>query len=408
MGGLVVRMKLKEFEAQSLLHDPALTFPRTVLLRKGTFFTLSFLERELTFPVVVKAQTLAKQRAKNGLIRVCANLHEVESSVAEFFARMEGEPLNEILISTHVAHSEEHYAALTFDSTHGGPMLILCKEGGIDIERRALSDKIVTVAIDPRVGLNLPEAEKAALNAQFSSPLLVARFLCAAYCRFVQYDMRLLEFNPFIISEEQVIALDCNIALDDAAFGRQRFQFPLRKGFRPLTDRERAAQEIDKDDYRGVAGKSYLDLDGDIAVLASGGGASLTAMDALISYGGRPANYAEYSGNPPAEKVMKLTQITLSKPGLSGCWVVGGTANFTDIYETLRGFIAGLSNVQPRPRYPIVIRRAGPRDKEAFALVRRFAAEHGFDITLLDEKTPITESARVMVERAARYRGEEQ
>ena len=85
--------------------------------------------------------------------------------------------------------------------------------------------------------------------------------------------------------------------------------------------------------------RRFLEMDGDIAVLASGGGASLLNMDALLWYGGKPANYTEYSGNPKGEVVKKLTKRVLGRPGLKGCWVVGGTANFTDIYETLKGFL---------------------------------------------------------------------
>ncbi|RME31631.1 hypothetical protein D6789_02105, partial [Candidatus Woesearchaeota archaeon] len=165
-----------------------------------------------------------------------------------------------------------------------------------------------------------------------------------------------------------------------------------------LSERALEARKIDYHDHRGVAGKTFVELDGDIAVLASGGGASLTCMDALIEAGGKPANYTEYSGNPSSEKVRRLTEITLSKPGLRGCFVVGGTANFTDIYETLKGFAEGLRNTKPKPAYPIVVRRAGPRDKEAFAMLAELEKE-GFDITVLGEETPMTKAARIMVEK---------
>ena len=164
------------------------------------------------------------------------------------------------------------------------------------------------------------------------------------------------------------------------------------------------AHEIDNEDYRGTAGKTYIDLDGDIAILASGGGASLVALDALMSYGGAPANYTEYSGNPPAEKVKRLTNIVLSKQGLSGCWVVGGTANFTDIYETLQGFAESLLSLSPKPDYPIVIRRAGPRDREAFEMLKSFAEKNGFDMHFYDENTPITSTANIIVDLSSAYK----
>ena len=75
-------------------------------------------------------------------------------------------------------------------------------------------------------------------------------------------------------------------------------------------------KEIDKNDHRGSAGSSYIELDGDIAIIAAGGGGSMVNIDALIALGGKPANYTEHSGNPPAEKLEKLTKIILSKKGI--------------------------------------------------------------------------------------------
>ncbi len=138
--------------------------------------------------------------------------------------------------------------------------------------------------------------------------------------------------------------------------------------------------------------------------MSSGGGASLTAMDALIKNGGKPANYTEYSGNPSKEKVQKLTKIVLSKPDLNGLWIVGAVANFTDVYETLSGIIEGLRETEKelgrKFHFPIVIRRGGPRDKEAFEMLRQVK---DFDLHLYGEETSISQSAVIMAKLAKEY-----
>jgi succinyl-CoA synthetase beta subunit len=144
----------------------------------------------------------------------------------------------------------------------------------------------------------------------------------------------------------------------------------------------------------------FLDLPGDIAVLASGGGASMINLDALMRYGGNPANYVEYSGNPPAALVEELTIKVLSKPGLKGCWTVGGTANFTDIYETLSGFVQGLRKITPKPMYPIVVRRDGPRREEAFEMLKQVAKEEGFDFHVYGPEIPMSQTAKIIVDLA--------
>ncbi len=120
-------------------------------------------------------------------------------------------------------------------------------------------------------------------------------------------------------------------------------------------------------------------------------------MDALKAVGGKPANFTEYSGNPPREKVEKLTQIVLDKPELHGLWIVGALANFTDIYETLSGIIDALKKITPAPKYPIVIRRAGPRDDEAFKMLKEV---EGFDLHVYGEETSIPQSAQIITDLA--------
>ena len=219
-------------------------------------------------------------------------------------------------------------------------------------------------------------------------------------------DCLLLEINPFVGVSGEWITLDAKIKIDDSALSRHK-----ERSFSPRsvpghieTEREIKAKKIDEGDYRGTAGSAYFDLDGDIAVLASGGGASFTAMDALIKEGGKPANYTEYSGNPSKEKVRKLTEIVLSKPNLNGLWVVGAIANFTDIYETMSGFVDGLREAEKtlntKFKFPILIRRGGPKDKEAFQMLKSLK---GLDLYIYGEEISIAESAKIMAKLASQY-----
>ena len=150
-----------------------------------------------------------------------------------------------------------------------------------------------------------------------------------------------------------------------------------------------------KDYYRGTAGK-YIELDGDIAVLFSGGGASISNMDALIAAGHQPANYTEYSGNPPREKVYQLAKIVLSKPGLKGLWIAGGVANFTNVDETFHGIVDALSEI--KPAYPIVVRRAGPYDEEGMERMRQCALVNGLNMRLFGKDVSMTETASILAE----------
>ena len=122
-------------------------------------------------------------------------------------------------------------------------------------------------------------------------------------------------------------------------------------------------------------------------------------IDILMRAGGKPANYVEYSGNPPAALVEELTKRVLAVSGIEGVWVVGGTANFTDLFETLSGFVAGLRAIQPKPLYPIIIRRDGPRQAEAKEMLERVAREEGFNLFVFGPETSMARSAEILLQK---------
>ena len=208
-----------------------------------------------------------------------------------------------------------------------------------------------------------------------------------------------MEVNPLVEDEHgKVLALDAKIELcDDGAYKHKERAYPPRvAGFaRPPTEREQLVKEVNAKDYRGTV--KYVELDGDIGFLAAGGGGSITCMDALMSCGGRPSNYTDFSGSPPTEKVYHLTKALLSKPGLRGLWIVGVIASFTRVDETLQGVAQALEEV--RPAYPIVVRRSGPNEEEGLQILRRTAAKCGLDLVAYGADMPMTKTAKILMDK---------
>lgn len=371
-------MILYEFEAKELLNRFGILTPKSQLIT-------SLKEKvKIVPPFVVKAQTLSGKRKDAGGIG--EKISEVLGKVVN------KEKVEKVLVEEEVKHGSEYYLSISYDTDVRGPVLTFSASGGAGIEGR----KVEATEIDP-----ISYSFK--LSPKTNIPRVILKIIPQLIEMFFACDLLLLEINPLVIDKEgRAVALDAKIKIDEDALVRHPdlvFSPRAVPGHTP-TEREIAAKKIDEGDYRGTAGATFFDLPGDIAVLASGGGASITAMDALIKEGGKPANYTEYGGNPPKEKVEKLTKIVLSKPNLHGLWIVGAVANFTDIYETLSGFLEALRAVKPKPKFPIVVRRGGPKDKEAFAMLRKVK---DFDFRLYGEETSITESAKIMVKEAARY-----
>ncbi|MBI2018173.1 acetate--CoA ligase family protein [Candidatus Daviesbacteria bacterium] len=385
-------MLLYEFEGKKLFKNCGINVPQSQLISGSDDRIIS-----IKSPLVLKAQTLSGKRADSGGIVKVDRGQVTGDSLRQLFGKtINGEKVEKVLVEEMVEIEKEYYLSFSYSTETRGPVLTF-GEGGTGAEEKGAKTYPVDI-LQGYSGENVPE-----------ELMDTAKKLWEV---FTKYDCELAEINPLVVvkgnpsTSLRVYALDAKVILDDDADFRREIKFPERNLFgRPPTQAEIEARKIDEGDHRGTAGSVYWDLEGDIAVIAAGGGGSIVNMDALVALGGKPANYTEHSGNPPREKLKKLTQIVLSKPGLKGCWFVGGTANFTDIYETLMGFVEGLRELKPKPVYPIVIRRGGPRDKEAFEALKEIGKKEGFDFHIFGRETPMTSTAKIIIDLAYKGKG---
>ncbi|MDO8429068.1 MAG: ATP citrate lyase citrate-binding domain-containing protein [Candidatus Daviesbacteria bacterium] len=384
-------MILYEFEGKEILKQAGINVPDSQLIKSSKE------KVNLNFPVVLKAQVLSGKRAAVGGIVVVEKAEDLEKSLVSMFSQtINQEKVEKVLVEEKIEFENEAYLSITYDTDFRSPVLSISESGGTGIEEKLVNQ----YKIDPlTMRLKDDHSNLIRLPQELIDKLIVL---------FFAQDCLLLEINPLVkTAGSEWLALDAKLKLDDdASFRHQDWIFPprLAPGKNP-TQNEIEAKKIDEGDYRGTAGSAYFDLEGDIAILSSGGGVSLTAMDALLESGGKPANFTEYSGNPPREKVIKLTKIVLSKPNLHGLWIVGTVAaNFTDIYETLMGIIDGLREVEKELKtkfnFPIIIRRGGPREEEAFAALQQVK---DFNLILQGEEVSIQRSAKIMAEQAKQY-----
>lgn len=395
-------MKLHEFEGKKLFAQCGIPIPRGTVINSPDELDRASISFDQT---AVKAQVLSGKRARLGGIILCHGITDTKKAAAKMLNKtINNERVLQVLVEERLPIQAEYYLAVTYDTRTRTPVALASTKGGSEVENQAPN----SWPIDMHDGFQPWMARTLLTKAGFPNNEInrIAQLLIRLSKCFFNFDARLCEINPLTLLEDgELLADDAKIILDDDALVRHKFNFSARASISNKSSaREKKARQIDAQDHRGVAGKTYYDLDGDIAILASGGGELHASMDVLLALGEKPANFTEYSGNPPAEKVERLTKIALSKPGLSGCWVVGGTANFTDIYETLRGFMQGLLSLDTKPDYPIVIRRWGPRAKEAFEYINKLAKKESLNIYLFGQDKPVTESAKQLVELVRKYR----
>ena len=356
-------------------------------------------------PVVIKALVTAGKRGKAGAVKFADDPDRAaEIAKAILAMTVHNFPVERVLVEKKLNIRQELYVSITYDPVQMGPVIIVSTAGGIDIEEIAAArpEKILKYHVNIRTGFNLYEAKEIWSDLGLKQGVLqkATAILGRLYQLFVKYDCTVVEINPLAITKgAELIAAAILMGVDDDALYRQPYfskkvEAGSDRAWRPLTDLEKKMIEVDSTEaYRGTA--RYTEMEGgNIGFFCGGGGGSLLSYDALLRFGGRPANYTEFGGNPPEAKVKGLVKGVLSKPGVKGFYMNLNITNNTQTDIVAKGIIGAFQDLNIDPeKFPAVLRLAGVHDAEARRLCTEAGLEyHGDDITMED-------TARIIVEK---------
>ncbi|MBP6945057.1 hypothetical protein KBD61_01700 [Patescibacteria group bacterium] len=375
-------MFLIEHDGKQLLNTLGVTVPKGVFASLEEAQTI-FADLDWSHPWYLKAQVLQGRRGKSGLVRRVDRVDQLEETIASMQQTLGTTPCAGLLADPAVLHDAEWLVSIDLDREAGALRVNYSPEGGMGVSK-AFSATI--------------EGESDWAKLEVPAPILtIVKTLHAAMAT---QDALSIEINPLaVLSDGSCIALDAKVEVDDAAWSRHLewadlISHKLRGTGK--TEREQAFNILlDSAGHRGTMGR-YIELDGDIAVILSGGGASLVAMDALMHVGLKPGNYLEASGNPDPESLRKAAAIVLSKPGLKALWIAGSFANFTDIQATVMAVLGAMQDMQVR--LPIVVRRDGPNADAAQSEAVAWAKQQGIPLTFHRGDTDLETSARAVAE----------
>jgi ATP-citrate lyase beta-subunit len=344
--------------------------------------------------LVVKAHEALGSRFKLGLVKVDLDWKGAQAAVKEMLGRQVGSiTVSQVIVSEMVPHKDEYYAAVK--STRDGAEVLVANCGGIEVESNW--DRVKKLRLEVGDQPSQQALEKLAKEAGFSGAVArkVAAFAGKLFTCFDSEDAQYLEVNPVVArqSDGELIALDAVTLLDgDAKFRHTDWNFPFAAEFgRAYTKPEMEVMAVDSKIKGSV---KFIEIPGgDTAMLPAGGGASVYYSDAVVARGGKLANYAEYSGDPPDWAVEVLTEKVCSLPRIKNIIVGGAIANFTDVKKTFGGIIAGFRKAKDDGKLKgvkIWVRRGGPREKEGLEAMKALR-EEGFDIHVYDRHTPLTD-----------------
>ena len=395
-------MRFYEHESKSLLARQGIAVPAGRLAHSPAEAAAA--AAAIGLPVALKAQVLSGGRMKAGAVRF-AQTEDQAHEAAEAILGLEvaGRRPAGLLVETRVNAAREFYLGVTYDAIAKRPLAIVCDRGGIDIEDVAVQEPEHVVrrpfsALLPLSPFTFREAV-AALGIAGGELVSLTDVLLRLAQLFLAHDLTLAEINPLAaLADGSLVALDCHLEMEDEAVARQRPLLdelgidPATRQARQPTPFERRAAEIDQMDHRGVAGR-VVEFAGDLGLIIGGGGASLTAFDAVRRHGGRPANYCEIGGNPSVHKVAELTRHILGKPGVERLAVIMNVVNNTRVDLVARGVIKGCLEAGREPAQAVVVFRIpGAWEGEGFRLLRHYGIEP------LGREVSIDEAARRAVQ----------
>src|SRR5699024_2274040 len=111
-------------------------------------------------------------------------------------------------------------------------------------------------------------------------------------------------------------------------------------------------------------GLQYMELDGPVGVLANGAGLTMTTLDAVNYYGGKPANFLEIGGDAYTKATPAL-RLVLDNPRVRSL-VVNFCGAFARTDVMTEGVLAAIEELQPR--VPIFFSIHGTGEEKAIQL----------------------------------------
>lgn len=353
-------MQLREFQAKRVFAGQGIAVPAGATA--STPAEVREAAAGLGGPVVLKPQLGIKKRGKRGIIRFCDDPATAEGEAERLFAMtVEGERIRTILVETKAAIAEELYVAVTVDHGRRVPTIVVSEHGGVDIEETSRRDpgKVVRRPVDILTG---PTSKDLAAIANLVGDD-VAQLTATLYDLFRAFDAEMVEINPLVRSTAGgLVAVDAVLNVNDAALFRQPAMESLREeiaGGDPIAD-EASAHKW-----------TYIDLPGEIALLSSGAGLTMTILDLLRHAGGSAANFLDTAQIDEVGIYEAFGLLVKAKDARAMLINIFAGLNRCD--KLAEGIVRYLTD-HPYDR-PVVVRMVGNGEEEGHRVLREFGLE---------------------------------
>ena len=349
-------MNIHEYQAKEIFRGAGIPVP------EGTVATTPAEAREIAErlggKVVVKAQVHTGGRGKAGGVKLAADPAEAEARAKDILGMdIKTHIVKRVLVTPALDIAHEYYLGVVLDRAAAKPLVMVSREGGIDIEEvaRTKPEALIKEHFDPVIGLQQFQARKLAYAIE-PDPALAKQIasILIKLCRcFVSIDSSLAEINPLVQTPDgKAIAIDAKINLDDSGL-------PSHPELEDL--RDRSTESLHEESARQM-GLSYIKLDGTIGCVVNGAGLAMATMDLVKHFGGNPANFLDIGGSSSPEKVVTAIEIITEDPNVKVVLfnIFGGITRCDDVAN---GLVQALE--VSKVKLPIVARLTGTNEDKA-------------------------------------------
>jgi succinyl-CoA synthetase beta subunit len=290
-------MRLLEYQGKELFRQYQIPTPKSYVAY--SLNDAKKLSSKLEYPFMIKSQVAVGGRGKAGAIVKCNSAAELDIKFVELMQKkIKGEIPQAILLEEAVDIKKEIYISLFLNRGKRCYSLICSTQGGVDIEDLGDNNKVI---IDvPINGISYHIAAEAAEKLNIIGDNIAKSFIdfVTNLSKLVlEKEAELGEINPAVVLENgSLLALDAKVIIDDNAL----FRHPELKKYEIISQPEAQAKK---------SGFSFVELDGDIAIIGNGAGLVMSTLDMVYDKGGRPGCFLDFGGSATSETIYESLKV---------------------------------------------------------------------------------------------------
>ncbi|HHX87317.1 MAG TPA: ADP-forming succinate--CoA ligase subunit beta [Firmicutes bacterium] len=316
--------------------------------------------------VVIKSQVLTGKRGKAGGIAFATDSDQAGQEASRILSmKIQGLPVEMLLVEEKLSIDQELYLAITVDGAARSPIILASLDGGMEVEE-VPPERMIRWPINVNIGAQQFAVREICrrLGVTGSLQKQLLAIVPKLYSLFRELDAELVEINPLALCGQELVAADAKITIDDDALYRHKDLPRITE----KTSLELKAEEL---------GLAFVELGGEIAVMANGAGITMATLDMVQHYGGTPANFLDMGGGADLDRTANALELLLATDprvilinifgGITRCDVVAGA--FARVKEN-RGI-----------ELPVSFRLVGTNEEQGRAILERMgvSAFHSMD-----------------------------